>query len=66
MNGGRRTEEDEGNGGCESLQLSHHSAKVWHQNIGEEERKNTKEGIGVRQHLSESSQKCSINPRYMD
>lgn len=35
-------------------------------NIGEEERKNTKEGIGVRQHLSESSQKCSINPRYMD
>lgn len=45
MNRGRRREEDEGgtkrrSGECESLQLSRH-CKVWHQNIGEEGRKNT-------------------------
>lgn len=38
MNGGRRMEEDEGNGEYESLQLSHHPAKVWHQNIGGEKK----------------------------
>lgn len=29
-----------GDAECESLQLSHRSRKVWHRNIGKEERKN--------------------------
>lgn len=54
------------NGECESLQLSHRSAKFWHRNIEKEERNNKGEGIGVRQHLSEGSLKCSTNLRYKD